>query len=34
MHKKEDDYSFDLPPYSPFELVLAEARYIILYDEI
>lgn len=34
MHKKDDSYEIDLPPFSPFELVLAEARYIILYDEI
>ena len=34
MKRKDDDFGIDLPPFSPFELVLAEARYIILYDEI
>ena len=32
--RKEEDYGIDLPPFSPFELVLAQARYIILYSEI
>lgn len=35
MHKrKNDDFDIDLPQFSPFEMVLGEARYILLYGEI
>jgi len=34
MTRDKEDFGVDLPPFSPFELVLAEARYIILYGEI
>jgi len=34
MSKNKEDFSIELPPFSPFELILAEARYIILYGEI
>jgi ATP-dependent Clp protease protease subunit len=30
----KEDFGIKIPEFSPFELVLAEARYIILYDEI
>jgi ATP-dependent Clp protease protease subunit len=32
--KDKDEFEIDIPQFSPFELVLAEARYIILYGEI
>jgi len=32
--KSKDDFDIELPQFSPFELVLAEARYILLYGEI
>jgi ATP-dependent Clp protease protease subunit len=32
--KSKDDFDIELPQFSPFELVLAEARYIMIYDEI
>jgi ATP-dependent Clp endopeptidase proteolytic subunit ClpP len=31
---KKDDFGIELPQFSPFELILAEARYILLYEEI
>jgi ATP-dependent Clp protease protease subunit len=34
MTRDKEDFNVDLPPFSPFELVLAEARYVILYGEI
>ena len=34
MKREKEDFGIDLPPFSPFELVLAEARLIILYGEI
>jgi ATP-dependent Clp protease protease subunit len=32
--KSKPEFEIDLPQFSPFELILAEARYIILYGEI
>ena len=32
--KSKDDFEIELPQFSPFELVLAEARYIMIYDEL
>lgn len=35
MHRdSKSEFEIDLPQFSPFELILAEARYIILYGEI
>lgn len=34
MPREKDDFDLELPQFSPFELVLAEARYVLLYDEI
>ena len=31
---KKEDFGIELPQFSPFDLILGEARYILLYDEI